>query len=139
MKSAIDRRTNKIFLFDFGQVSFRKRAGVLDMEWNELHTAIHAMIQTPHVRLTSSGSLALVMSLLLFAGITHPSLLSFVYFFLFCTVMTLWSRLYVVGDATLKLFLSSLQIYAGAHLVMLYLYQFDILQNAVPPESLAAR
>ena len=94
-------------------------------------------------RRRSSGStsltLVLVTTLLLLAGSIHPSIISAIYFLLFCSIMTLWSRLHTLTDAEVFRMMKALQVYTGAHLVTLYVYQFQILQRLLPPEHIVAR
>ena len=119
---------------------FQKDIKKLSLQWSLMDSAIHAMVESPDQMTSSSTpSFVLITSLLSCAGIMHPSLISFVYFFLFCSIMTLWSRLHTFSDTAILRLLLAVQVYTATHLVVLYLYQFQFLQNMLPPDSLAAR
>lgn len=84
----------------------------------------------------------LVLVLLLVAGISKPCLISSVYFLLFLLFGSLWSlhkTLHTHYRATLFRVRLFLMIYSGSHLLVLYFYQFQFFQSALPVKSLPAR
>ena len=83
-----------------------------------------------------------VLILLLVAGISVPCLISFVYFFIFLLFGTMWSlhrTLHSHYWTTLFRVRQFLMIYSGSHLLVLYFYQFQFFQSALPVKSLPAR
>ena len=84
----------------------------------------------------------LVVLLLLVAGISVPCLISGVYFLIFLLFGTMWSlhkTLHSHYWTTLFRVRLFLMIYSGSHLLVLYFYQFQFFQSALPVKSLPAR
>ena len=80
----------------------------------------------------------LVVLFLAASGIAQPSVFSAVYFLSFIGVATTWGCYKTLGKkfAVVRMLLLA---YSGAHLLVLYLYQFQFLQDAIDPSSLIAR
>lgn len=80
----------------------------------------------------------LTMILLWFSGIAYPSLLSMVYFVAFISVATFWSCYGHFGSklAIMRLLMLT---YCAAHLIVLYLYQFQFFQETLSHETFVAR
>ena len=84
----------------------------------------------------------LVLFMLLISGISLPNLISSVYFLIFLLVGTFWSFHRTLHHNQwaaffrLRLFL---MIYSGSHILVLYFYQFQFFQEALPVKSLPAR
>ncbi|XP_077982492.1 piezo-type mechanosensitive ion channel component 2-like [Glandiceps talaboti] len=72
------------------------------------------------------------------AGIILPSVTSSVYFITFLIVVSWWSCYNSWGRKLVYVRIVMLT-YCGAHLVALYLYQFQFFQTALHPDSLYAR
>ena len=84
----------------------------------------------------------LVLILLLVAGISVPCLISSIYFLIFLLFGTMWSlhkTLHSYYWTTLFRVRLFLMIYSGSHLLVLYFYQFQFFQSALPVKSLPAR
>ena len=84
----------------------------------------------------------LVLLMLLVSGISLPCLISCVYFLIFLLVGTLWSfnkNLHAHHWAALFRVRLFLMIYSGSHILVLYFYQFQFFQDALPVKSLPAR
>ena len=75
--------------------------------------------------------------LLAAAGIAHPAVLSAVYLAAFLGGATWWASYRAIGRCVAPR--AVLLAYAAAHLVALHLYQFQSVQAALAPASLAAR
>ncbi len=80
----------------------------------------------------------LVVLLLAASGIAYPSVISSLYFLTFLAAATWWACYKAVGRkfAVCRVLLL---IYSGAHLVLLYLYQFQFFQVALAPQDFYAR
>ena len=80
----------------------------------------------------------LTMILLWFSGIAYPSLMSMVYFVTFVAVATYWSCYGHFGNkfAFMRLLMLT---YCAAHLIVIYLYQFQFFQEALGHETFTAR
>ena len=80
--------------------------------------------------------------MLLLGGIVQPNVISSVYFLSFLFLGTLWachrSIRFKKNKALfcLKVFLT---VYAGLHVILLYLYQFEFFQELLPASTLYAR
>ena len=79
------------------------------------------------------GNFFVVFTLAL-SGIAYPSVISSVYFVLFLMIVTWMSCLNTLGRhfAILR---CVLLVYCGAHMILLYLYQFRFFQMALPHEN----
>ena len=80
----------------------------------------------------------LVVLLLAASGIAYPSVISSVYFLTFLGVAIWWSCYKSVGRK-FAVFRILLLIYSGAHMVLLYLYQFQFFQEALAQKDFYAR
>ena len=71
------------------------------------------------------------------SGIAYPSVISSIYFLAFLAVATWWACYKTLGSkfAVLRVVLI---LYAGAHLLLLYLYQFQFFQDALSPKNFYA-
>lgn len=70
-----------------------------------------------------------------FAAFIYPSVLNSIYFVFFITVAFTWSLSVKFGKKFI-FFRTLLVIYAGIHILTLYLYQFTFFQEALLPLSL---
>nr|QZA74858.1 piezo [Platynereis dumerilii] len=79
-----------------------------------------------------------VVFFLALSGVAYPSILSAVYFLTFLVVATWWAcyKTFGLKFAYVRI---ALLFYSGAHLVLLYLYQFQFFQEALKPDDLLAR
>ena len=73
-----------------------------------------------------------VMVLCALVAVILPSAISAFYFLSFLVVVTWWSTYHVWGSK-FNFWLLLWLIYSGAHLILLYLYQFPFFQDCVPP------
>ncbi|XP_072051805.1 piezo-type mechanosensitive ion channel component 2-like [Amphiura filiformis] len=74
-----------------------------------------------------------VMVLCGLVAVILPSAISAFYFLTFLVVVTWWSTYHVWGSK-FNIWVLLWLLYSGAHLILLYLYQFPFFQEAVPPE-----
>ncbi len=68
-----------------------------------------------------------------------PSLTSTVYFFTFLGLCTWWSFCRTFDPLLFSCLCVLMAIFSAGHLIMLYLYQFQFFQEAVPPGNTYAR
>lgn len=68
-----------------------------------------------------------------------PSLTSTVYFFTFLGLCTWWSFCRTFDPLLFSCLCVLMAIFSAGHLIMLYLYQFQFFQEAVPPGNSYAR
>ncbi|XP_071959086.1 piezo-type mechanosensitive ion channel component 1-like [Antedon mediterranea] len=80
----------------------------------------------------------LTMTLLAFAAIIEPSMISAVYFVSFLVVVTWWSLYKTTGNRFIY-WQGCWMVFSGFHLVLLYLCQFQFFQDNVDFDDLAAR
>ncbi|XP_033122825.1 piezo-type mechanosensitive ion channel component 2-like isoform X4 [Anneissia japonica] len=80
----------------------------------------------------------LTMTLLAFAAVIEPSMISAVYFVSFLIVVTWWS-LYKTTGKRFVYWQGCWMVFSGFHLILLYLYQFQFFQDNVDSGSLTAR
>lgn len=76
---------------------------------------------------------------LLSPGIMLPSLTSTVYFFTFLGLCTWWSFCRSFDPLVFSCLCVLMGIFSAGHLIVLYLYQFQFFQEAVPPGDYYAR
>uniref|UniRef100_A0A4W4EV46 Piezo-type mechanosensitive ion channel component n=1 Tax=Electrophorus electricus TaxID=8005 RepID=A0A4W4EV46_ELEEL len=82
--------------------------------------------------ITSAGKVVVTI-LLGLTGIMLPSLTSTVYFFTFLGLCTWWSFCRAFDLLLFSCLCVLMAIFSAGHLIMLYLYQFQFFQEAVPP------
>ncbi|KAG5268877.1 hypothetical protein AALO_G00217460 [Alosa alosa] len=82
--------------------------------------------------ITSAGKVVVTI-LLGLAGIMLPSLTSTVYFFTFLGLCTWWSFCRSFDPLVFSCLCVLMGIFSAGHLIVLYLYQFQFFQEAVPP------
>ncbi|XP_060762172.1 piezo-type mechanosensitive ion channel component 2 isoform X2 [Neoarius graeffei] len=68
-------------------------------------------------------------------GMMLPSLTSAVYFFIFLALCTWWSFCQTFDTLLFSCLCVLMAIYCAGHLIVLYLYQFQFLQESIPPED----
>ncbi|XP_016106437.1 piezo-type mechanosensitive ion channel component 2-like [Sinocyclocheilus grahami] len=71
-------------------------------------------------------------------GMMLPSLTSTVYFFTFLGLCTWWSFCRTFDPLLFSCLCVLMAIFSAGHLIMLYLYQFQFFQEAVPPGNIYA-
>lgn len=69
------------------------------------------------------------------SGIMLPSLTSTVYFFTFLGLCTWWSFCRSFDPLLFSCLCVLMAIFSAGHLIVLYLYQFQFFQEAVPRED----
>uniref|UniRef100_A0A9J8CC37 Piezo-type mechanosensitive ion channel component 2a, tandem duplicate 2 n=1 Tax=Cyprinus carpio carpio TaxID=630221 RepID=A0A9J8CC37_CYPCA len=82
--------------------------------------------------ITSAGKVVVTI-LLGLTGMMLPSLTSTVYFFTFLGLCTWWSFCRTFDPLLFSCLCVLMAIFSAGHLIMLYLYQFQFFQEAVPP------
>ncbi|XP_066538548.1 piezo-type mechanosensitive ion channel component 2 [Hoplias malabaricus] len=82
--------------------------------------------------ITTAGKVVVTI-LLGLTGIMLPSLTSTVYFFTFLGLCTWWSFCRSFDPLLFSCLCVLMAIFSAGHLIMLYLYQFQFFQEAVPP------
>ncbi|XP_026056683.1 piezo-type mechanosensitive ion channel component 2-like isoform X1 [Carassius auratus] len=82
--------------------------------------------------ITTAGKVVVTI-LLGLTGMMLPSLTSTVYFFTFLGLCTWWSFCRRFDPLLFSCLCVLMAIFSAGHLIMLYLYQFQFLQEAVPP------
>ncbi|XP_051543569.1 piezo-type mechanosensitive ion channel component 2-like isoform X1 [Myxocyprinus asiaticus] len=82
--------------------------------------------------ITTAGKVV-VTTLLGLTGIMLPSLTSTVYFFTFLGLCTWWSFCRTFDPLLFSCLCVLMAIFSAGHIIMLYLYQFQFFQEAVPP------
>ncbi|KAL2085458.1 hypothetical protein ACEWY4_018778 [Coilia grayii] len=82
--------------------------------------------------ITTAGKVVVTI-LLGLTGIMLPSLTSTVYFFTFLGLCTWWSFCRSFDPLVFSCLCVLMGIFSGGHLIVLYLYQFQFFQEAVPP------
>ncbi|TSK16057.1 Piezo-type mechanosensitive ion channel component 2 [Bagarius yarrelli] len=83
--------------------------------------------------LIATAGKVVVTILLGFTGIMLPSLTSAVYFFTFLSLCTWWSFCRSFDTLLFSCLCVLMVIFSAGHLIILYLYQFQFFQEAVPP------
>uniref|UniRef100_A0A671MHH1 Piezo-type mechanosensitive ion channel component 2-like n=1 Tax=Sinocyclocheilus anshuiensis TaxID=1608454 RepID=A0A671MHH1_9TELE len=82
--------------------------------------------------ITTAGKVVVTI-LLGLTGMMLPSLTSTVYFFTFLGLCTWWSFCRTFDPLLFSCLCVLMAIFSAGHLIMLYLYQFQFFQEAVPP------
>ncbi|XP_016298733.1 piezo-type mechanosensitive ion channel component 2-like [Sinocyclocheilus anshuiensis] len=88
--------------------------------------------------ITTAGKVVVTI-LLGLTGMMLPSLTSTVYFFTFLGLCTWWSFCHTFDPLLFSCLCVLMAIFSAGHLIMLYLYQFQFFQEAVPPGNTYAR
>ncbi|ROI79293.1 Piezo-type mechanosensitive ion channel component 2 [Anabarilius grahami] len=88
--------------------------------------------------ITTAGKVVITI-LLGLTGMMLPSLTSIVYFFTFLGLCTWWSFCRTFDPLLFSCLCVLMAIFSAGHLIMLYLYQFQFFQEAVPPGNSYAR
>ncbi len=80
----------------------------------------------------------LVVLFLGLSGIAYPSVISSTYLLVFLGVASWWGFYKPLGSkfAVIRIILI---IYAGGHMILLYLYQFQFFQEAISPDNFYAK
>ncbi|XP_047666735.1 piezo-type mechanosensitive ion channel component 2 isoform X3 [Tachysurus fulvidraco] len=89
--------------------------------------------------LIATAGKVVVTILLGFTGIMLPSLTSAMYFFTFLGLCTWWSFCRSFDTLLFSCLCVLMAIFSAGHLIILYLYQFQFFQEAVPPGDRYAR
>ncbi|XP_043565936.1 piezo-type mechanosensitive ion channel component 2-like, partial [Chiloscyllium plagiosum] len=82
---------------------------------------------------------AILIILLCFAGIVHPSLISAVYFFTFLGLCSCWACGRVFSLFFFKRLCLLMMFISGGHLTTIYLYQLPAFQEQLPPDQVQMR
>lgn len=80
--------------------------------------------------------------MLLLAGIMQPNVLSSVYFLIFIILGVCWAfhlLEHVMKNTSFILIKIILTVYAGLHVLVLYMYQFPFFQEILEPDSFLPR
>ncbi|XP_067158465.1 piezo-type mechanosensitive ion channel component 1 [Apteryx mantelli] len=93
---------------------------------------------TAHWLLRAAGT-GLAVLLLALAGITLPSASSSVYYLLFVGLCTWWACHFPASRLAFDALCVLVGVYAGAHLLCLYVYQTPFVQGVFPPPTIWAR
>lgn len=72
-------------------------------------------------------------------SVIWPCVLSSVYFMTFLIISTWWSIYLPVKRRTFNLFKLTLLFYCAFHMIVLYLYQLQVFQQTLLPQSLVAK
>uniref|UniRef100_A0A8D3DGT2 Piezo-type mechanosensitive ion channel component n=1 Tax=Scophthalmus maximus TaxID=52904 RepID=A0A8D3DGT2_SCOMX len=85
------------------------------------------------VRYWSNSPLDFTSSVPASAGVMLPSMTSAVYFFIFLFLCTWWSLCRTFDTLIFSCMCVLMAIFSAGHLIILYLYQFQFFQEAIPP------
>ncbi|XP_071824095.1 piezo-type mechanosensitive ion channel component 1-like isoform X9 [Apostichopus japonicus] len=91
-----------------------------------------------HSQVAEGITCFITMALLAAAGIIVPSAISSVYFLSLLIVATWWA-LYMTWGRVFNVLQLVWLIYSGAHIILLYLYQFQFFQEEIDPSEFVAR
>lgn len=91
-----------------------------------------------HSQVAEGITCFITMALLAAAGIIVPSAISSVYFLSLLIVATWWA-LYMTWGRVFNVLQLLWLIYSGAHIILLYLYQFQFFQEEIDPSEFVAR
>ncbi|GAA6072976.1 piezo-type mechanosensitive ion channel component 2 isoform X1, partial [Tachysurus ichikawai] len=84
--------------------------------------------------ITTAGKVVVTI-LLGLTGMMLPSLTSAVYFFIFLALCTWWSFCQTFDALLFSCLCVLMAIFSAGHLIVLYLYQFQFLQDSIPPDD----
>ncbi|XP_038573421.1 piezo-type mechanosensitive ion channel component 2 isoform X2 [Micropterus salmoides] len=84
--------------------------------------------------ITTAGKVVVTI-LLGMTGIMLPSLTSAVYFFIFLFLCTWWSLCRTFNTLIFSCMCVLMAIFNAGHIIVLYLYQFQFFQEAIPPDD----
>ncbi|KAM9440006.1 piezo-type mechanosensitive ion channel component 2 [Clarias gariepinus] len=84
--------------------------------------------------ITTAGKVVVTI-LLGMTGMMLPSLTSAVYFFIFLALCTWWSFCQTFDTLLFSCLCVMMSIFCAGHLIVLYLYQFQFLQDSIPAED----
>ncbi|MCJ8745068.1 hypothetical protein PDJAM_G00126250 [Pangasius djambal] len=84
--------------------------------------------------ITTAGKVVVTI-LLGLTGMMLPSLTSAVYFFIFLALCTWWSFCQTFDTLLFSCLCVLMAIFCAGHLIVLYLYQFQFLQDSIPPHD----
>ncbi|XP_008277902.1 piezo-type mechanosensitive ion channel component 2 [Stegastes partitus] len=84
--------------------------------------------------ITTAGKVVVTI-LLGMTGIMLPSLTSAVYFFIFLFLCTWWSLCRTFNTLIFSCMCVLMAIFSAGHIIVLYLYQFQFFQEAIPPDD----
>ncbi|KAF0046587.1 hypothetical protein F2P81_000220 [Scophthalmus maximus] len=82
--------------------------------------------------ITTAGKVVVTI-LLGITGVMLPSMTSAVYFFIFLFLCTWWSLCRTFDTLIFSCMCVLMAIFSAGHLIILYLYQFQFFQEAIPP------
>ncbi|XP_058274705.1 piezo-type mechanosensitive ion channel component 2 isoform X2 [Hemibagrus wyckioides] len=85
--------------------------------------------------LIATAGKVVVTILLGLTGMMLPSLTSAVYFFIFLALCTWWSFCQTFDTLLFSCLCVLMAIFSAGHLIVLYLYQFQFLQDSIPPDD----